>query len=142
MGTIGFWGLKKNGEVKMIHSYFDSYPSHLGKEVVSLIQNNLENLEKIFDKIILVKDIGNIGVGEKGFRLQDPADLLDEKIRERYFANSSNEFFERGILEYGYLIDLDALVLKLYKGKAMIAEIGFDKIKYRDVEQAFSAIEK
>ncbi len=115
MATNGFWGITKNGDEKMIYNHYDSYPDGLGEEVVFLIQNNLECLEEVFEKIILVKNIDNLDKDEAQFILISPKTLVSEKIREKYFSESAKIFFENGNLEYGYMIDLDKSVLKLSK---------------------------
>lgn len=142
MGTSGFWGIIKNGEEKMIFNQFDSYPEYLGKEVVCLIQNNLESLNDVFDKIIFVKNINSLDPSEAKFILIEPGILVSKDIKEKYFSVSAKNFFEHGGLEYGYMIDLDRSVLKLYKDSAIISEVNLDKIKYKDIAQAFRDFDK
>lgn len=138
MGTCGFWGIIKKGEEKMIFNSFDSYPEGLGKEVLCLIQNNLECLDKIFEKIIFVKNIDNLDEDEAEFILISPGALLDsDSIEEKYFSYSAKSLFENGKLEYGYMIDLDKSILKLYDRKTLVDEINLDEIKFKDIKKAF-----
>ena len=137
MGTRGFWGITKNGEEKMIYSHSDSYPEALGKDVVFLIQNNLENLATIFDKLILVKNIDNLDQSEARFILMGPTELANVEIEKKYLSESAMEAFEKGYLEYGYMIDLDKSVLKLYKEKNKLSEINLEKIKFKEVQKIF-----
>lgn len=137
MATSGFWGIIKNGEEKMIYNHFDSYPEGLGKDVVFLIQNNLECLSEVFEKIIFVKSINNLDSSEARFILISPTELVDEHIKKKYFCESAKEAFERNLLEYGYMIDLDTSLLKLYENNTKISDLKLEKIKFADVQKAF-----
>ena len=138
MGTRGFWGIVKDAEEKMIYNHYDSYPLHLGKNVVFAIQNGLENIEKVFDKIILVKNINNLSEEDSSFILGSPEDLAMYDLKEKYFAETARNFFDNdGWLEYGYMIDLDKGVLCLYEMREVIAEIELNNLKIQSVIDAF-----
>jgi hypothetical protein len=83
-GTSGFWGIVKKGKEKMIFSQFDSYPEGLGKDVVFLIQNNLESLDNIFDRIIIVNNIDDLDEDNEKCLLVSPDSLISDDIYDRF----------------------------------------------------------
>lgn len=142
MGTCGFWGLAKNEVEKRVFSPFDSYPSGLGKDVVFLVQNNYGNLEQVFEKIILVKNVNNLSQNEAQFIARKPDDFCVKTVDSKYFCESgmAADFSSYGWMEYGYIIDLTKNMLRLYKnGNTMVAELDLDVLKYRDVTKAFDS---
>jgi len=56
MGTRGLIGFRKNGIDKLTYNHFDSYPEYLGKKVLEFIVGYREDLDSIFDNIILVNE--------------------------------------------------------------------------------------
>ena len=57
MGTRGAVGFHKDGVDKITYNHFDSYPSGLGHDVITFIQDTpTDELNEIFDRIVLVKD--------------------------------------------------------------------------------------
>jgi len=55
MGTRGVYGFERDGVKKITYNHYDSYPSALGKDVVSFIKkHSVDDLNKIFDNIFLV----------------------------------------------------------------------------------------
>ena len=85
----------------------------------------------------MIKNIDNLDKDEAQFILINPKTLVLEKIQKKYFSESAKRYFENGSLEYGYMIDLDKSVLKLYKDKDLIAELPLNKIKYSYIAKAY-----
>ena len=57
MSTRGIWGFKLNNEYKVTYNHCDSYPSYLGVILKNQLTNySIEQLRKIFERIILVED--------------------------------------------------------------------------------------
>ena len=138
MGTSGFWGMTHKEIDKKVLVWHDAYPENLGKEVVSLIHNNLEDLGTIFNHIMLVKDMDNDHANGPGHILNTPDDVITtEKLEAKYFIDLAEQTFDTCDLEYGYMINLDSNELQLYKGDRLIAKIGLKNIKYKNLAAAF-----
>lgn len=61
MSTRGYYGIRKNGELKGTYNHWDSYPSGLGKDLVETInkikkEDRIKVLSDTFDYIELVDD--------------------------------------------------------------------------------------
>ena len=138
MGTSGFWGMTHNGIDKKVLVWHDAYPQNLGKEVVSLIHNNLEDLGIIFNHIMLVKDMDDDHENGPGQILNTPDDVITtEELEAKYFIDLAEQTFDTCDLEYGYMINLDTHELQLYKGDRLISKIGLKNIKYKNLAAVF-----
>lgn len=137
MGTRGAYGFIKNKEMKVSYNHFDSYLEGLGNNMVDFVKNtSKEQLNKIYDEIILVKE------NEKPNKKQNEEITkflekysLENCIKEENFGNKQRDWyyllrncqgepnlFKEGLrymtddkeflednlfCEYAYLIDLD-----------------------------------
>ena len=155
MSTRGAYGFYKNGVDKITYNHYDSYFSGLGEEIVNFCRNTtIEDMSKIFDKIILVKEddkptiedmenyvgFSNLKVGEQTLQdwyclLRDTQGNLEEYKKENVkHMIDSKEFLGNSLFcEYAYIINLDTNQLEIYTG--------FNKVptqnryaKYRDLE--------
>lgn len=155
MSTRGAYGFYKNGVDKITYNHYDSYFSGLGEEIVNFCRNTtIEDMNKIFDKIILVKEddkptiedmenyvgFSNLKVGEQTLQdwyclLRDTQGNLEEYKKENVKHMIDNKEFLGNSLfcEYAYIINLTTNKLEIYTG--------FNKrptknryAKYRDLE--------
>ncbi len=124
--TRGVWGIVKNGESKLIYNSSDSYPAGLGKDVIFTIQNGLDKLNEIFEKIIFIKSMNNLDSSEYKYVLRSPSDCVTDDLLEKYYAEKTYGNYE----EYGYLINLDEHKLILFKDNKMAGEIDFKSLNY------------
>ena len=124
--TRGFWGIIKNRVTKKFYCNSDSYPSGLGKDVIFAIQNGLDKLADVFEKIIFVKNINNLDSSEYGYLLGNPSGCLKIELLEKYFAENAEGF----VVEYGYLINLDEQKLILFRMGKIIADLDFKNLSY------------
>lgn len=145
MGTRGAILIAKDKKIKGFYNHYDSYPSGLGEEVISMIQKidkkkQWEQLKINVDKLKVVKEgtkpskelqerykkYSNLNVSERS--LEDWYCLLRELQGTKYIEeicagnvehmNDGGADFVKDSLfcEYAYLIDLDKMVLELYVG--------------------------
>lgn len=137
MSTRGAYGFIKNKEIKASYNHFDSYLEGLGVNMVDFIRTtNKEELNKIFDKIILVEqtdkpnkkqnkeitqflidyglenehDINHFGSGDRDwYYILSNCQGHPEffKYGLRYMTNDKDFLDDHLFCEYAYLIDLD-----------------------------------
>lgn len=80
MGTRGCYGFRKNGVDKLTYNHFDSYPDYLGEIMVKFCkETSLKELNEIFDKIILIDEMGK------------PTTEQIEECKEYYDGTVSNQ---------------------------------------------------
>ncbi|OHD19680.1 MAG: hypothetical protein A2086_01710 [Spirochaetes bacterium GWD1_27_9] len=137
MGTRGLWGFYKNGINKLTYNHFDSYPSYLGKTVVTFVKHtSIEELNQIFEKIILIDEFST-PTEEQIKECEKYSDLTpsDKRITDWYcllrdtqgnpdlyksdlrFMINSNDFITDSLFcEWAYIINLTDNVLEVYKG--------------------------
>ena len=118
---------------KVTYNHFDSYPSHLGNEIKDFIVNTSnEELNEIFDKIILVEgdskviettkeDILGIGINPKtewySYLRETQGRLEFFKKKDFKYMIDDQEFLKDGLFcEWGYVYNLDTEELEVYKG--------------------------
>lgn len=115
MSTRGAVGFKLDGEYKVVYNHGDSYPSFLGAKVV----NFCEEMEKRNLWEYLSHQVA--GIEECEDRLTHAEEginflwgTFEGSVRkfQQYLSFMSDGLF----CEYGYIIDLDELQLKFYRG--------------------------
>lgn len=153
MGTRGAYGFYKNGIDKITYNHFDSYFSGLGREIVDFVKkNNIEILNKIFDKIILVEENGkptksqiaecyryaNLSVGEQTFTdwyclLRETQGNLEYYKDDLKYMIDYKEFMGNSLFcEYAYIINLDTNMLEIYVGFQKEEQKGNRYNKYKE----------
>lgn len=142
MGTRGFVGFVADRKVSIVYNHYDSYPSHLGVNVLNWLNWLKElsefeavkilaaNLREVSDDIPPTPEqiealkqyyepnvAGNMGVQPNWYQALrntqgDPGAILASGLYE-----SAADFpYDSLFCEWGYLIDLDAMVLEVYRG--------------------------
>lgn len=137
MGTRGTYGLYKNGVSKLTYNHWDSYPSGLGKEMLSFARNTtVKELNEIFESLIMVDEKSNPTTVEKkrlmklGYSYEEGGRQLnwynilggtlgDLSVYEDglcYMIEYSNFIKESLYCEWGYIVNLDDETFEIYKG--------------------------
>lgn len=141
MGTRGAFGVRIDGQDKLMYNHFDSYPSGLGTEIVDYIQaglvkgGNIEQLKtwarnlKLIDKDIppTQEDIERLAeYTDLGVSGQSTSDwyCLTRKMQgdlqaclKAGYMLPANDFVNDSLFcEYAYIINLDDETLECYKG--------------------------
>ena len=154
MSTRGVYGLFKNGVDKVTYNHSDSYPSGLGNDIFNFIkETSIEELNKIFDKIILVQE-NDVPTIEQIINCQEYTDLTvsNQNITDFYcllrktqgnlgvykgnlkYMIDYKDFVGNGLnCEYAYIINLDENTLEFYIGKKNIPTNN-RFTKYRDLK--------
>lgn len=138
MGTRGIFGFRKDGIDKIAYNHCDSYLTELGRDMIRFIKRNpIQEINKIFDKIILLND--NEEIPEEQIEHLAYKNITAYEKGLTYMIDGS-EFFEDGLCcEWGYIINLDTNTLDVYKGR--VPERAFytykliDKIPLDDIEE-------
>lgn len=136
MGTRGLYGFRKNGVDKVTYNHWDSYPDGLGKQILRFINKYGMELNKIYDKIILV-DENSVPTEEQVTECQE---FIDTSVSEqstkdwycllyksfgnpesyaydlRYMINNISFIHDSLFCEYGYIINLDTNKLEIWRG--------------------------
>ncbi len=135
MSTRGYYGIRKNGELKGTYNHWDSYPSGLGKDLVETInkikkEDRIKVLSDTFDYIKLVDDdtpptkeqrdmclkantvdlhVGGCSLDEWYCLLRKTQGDLGFYInRVIPYMENGNDFVDDALYcEWGYIIDLD-----------------------------------
>ena len=136
MGTRGLIGFRRGGVDKLTYNHFDSYPEYLGEKVLQFIVQYREELDSIFDKIVLVnetdkptqeqievcKNYTNLGVStgscEDWYCLLRNAqgDLSCYANDLKYMIDSHDFILDSLFCEYAYILNLDTNVLEFWVG--------------------------
>jgi len=141
MGTRGLCGFVADGILKVTYNHSDSYPEGLGQNVLEWLRENKRSKKRILEimdqvKSLKVVDDGNLPTQEEIQKLlpysnmsvgnQQSNDwycLLREtqgnlaKILECGYILDSKDFAKDSLFcEWGYVVDLDRMVLEVYKG--------------------------
>lgn len=138
MGTRGFVGYKKNGEIKGWYNHYDSYISYLGKliqdkidlhgidRVVEYITNNIDFADnKPNDGDVFYENHRN--VWERDWGSDDPIILYD-----------GGDFYKDGLFcEYCYIFDLDKSSIFVYKGFGDNPDPEIPDWYYNDVDKKY-----
>lgn len=138
MGTRGIYGFYRNKIDKLTYKHFDSYFEGLGNQIVDFIKNtSVEEMNKIFDKTILVKETDNPTIEQiiecyKFANLEVSTRCISDfycLLREtqgnlavykdtnlRYMIDNKDFIKDSLFCEYGYIINLDSNELEIYIG--------------------------
>jgi len=137
MSTRGILGFRKDGKDRTTYNHGDSYPDYLGNKVVEFVKNNsIENLNKIFDRIILVDeykkptkkqieeckgwcdlDVSTRKASDWYCLLRKSQGNLDAYNRGLRYMIDYQSFIKSSLFcEYGYIINLDENVLEFWVG--------------------------
>lgn len=113
MSTNGAIGFYKNGVNKIAYNHWDSYPSELGNKIVNFIKSTtVEEMNEIFDKIILVDDNKKIYESLKNYQ----GDLSAYKNKITNMIDASPFMKDSLFCEWAYIINLDTSKLEVYRG--------------------------
>ena len=146
MGTRGICGFKYKNKYYCSYVQFDTYPSGLGTEIVSLCEkinneNGWDKLKESVSKLRLV-EAGDIVVQAKERKkysafIENPNDLKEKEmswywlLRKAQGVDGLEAIYKKGLdviidsftfladslfCEYAYIIDLDTNRLRFYKG--------------------------
>jgi hypothetical protein len=136
MGTRGAIGFIQDGVEKVTYNHYDSYPSHLGKEMLEFcIGLKMSNLKKAVKQIVLVGDkeptaeqitecrkFTNRDVSEKSTDdwyclLRETQGNLKPYLNGLKYMIDNKDFLHDALFcEYAYLINLDTGKLEFYTG--------------------------
>jgi hypothetical protein len=137
MGTRGAIGFRINNEDKIQYNHFDSYPSYLGLEILTYLQqSNFSDIKKVAERIILVneedtpsieqikecKPWTTLNIEEQNNAdwyclLQDTQGSLQSFSEGLKYMNNSKYFLLNSLsCEYAYIINVDDQVLEYYCG--------------------------
>ena len=137
MGTRGLYGFRKNGIDKLTYNHWGSYPEGLGKDIVQFCkETSLEEMNKIFDRIILVKkdsrpstqqikecikyfneDVSTGSIYDWYCLLRETQGNLNVyKNGLRYMIDNADFIKDSLFCEYAYIINLDTNSLEFWKG--------------------------
>lgn len=155
MSTSGAYGFIKNGVEKIGYNQYDSYIDDLGIKIVKFInETTKEEMEQIFDKIILVDDkndatdeqnmecekwFASFTHGEKNY-WYDLLMLMEGNLRlykegVLHMLNAKSRY-----VDYKYIINLDNNEFEIYKNdletkaEKLIAVYQLDKVTERDIK--------
>jgi len=156
MSTRGIIGIRIDSEDKLAYNHSDSYPEHLGTDIVKFCVEKTEAIDwlKIRKLARGLKDVPEVETAEEKRRkhfqysakMTDTAEEALEKIRmlveegnnilhkilNRGTYEKSNGFITDSLYcQYGYIVNLDSMTLELYKGEQMAPH---QKGRYADNE--------
>lgn len=162
MGTRGTYGFRHNGKEYLFYNHFDSYFTGLGINVINVIKSiDVETMRRAVDNHVRVKSDAKATDEEYKELLALEIPMLDDKEAKmyaddpkswyvllrsiqyemKYFADGTvrfwqiaNDFIDDGLFcEWGYIIDLDAERLEIYRyGRNKAGMMTFDFIKEHD----------
>lgn len=137
MSTRGFIGLVHNGQTTITYNHSDSYPTWLGCKVAKFIQGaDLERIAALLPGLVQVDEIDkpspeqladlkargfwqDVSTGDDWYAALRSAqgDIL-AYLEAGYIPSMSPEVIQKSdiFIEWGYLIDLDERVLRIYSG--------------------------
>jgi hypothetical protein len=136
MGTRGSIGFHKAGVDKITYNHWDSYPSGLGNVMKEFfMQTSKEQIEAIFNKIILIDDNTpiteedrkkwaqffnkDVSTGEDWYSLlrETQGNLAAYRDTDLPFMIDNKDFMKDSLFcEWAYIYNLDEGVLEVYKG--------------------------
>jgi len=162
VGTRGTYGFRHNGREYLFYNHFDSYFTGLGINVINVIKSiDVETMRRAVDNHVRVKSDDKATDEEYKELLAAGIPMLDDReaqmyaddpeswyvlLREiqyevKYFASGlvrfwplSNDFINDTLFcEWGYIIDLDAERLEIYRnGRHLAGMMTFYFIKEHD----------
>jgi hypothetical protein len=133
MGTRGFWGFIHNGVERITYNHFDSYPSALGEDLLAWareadwnkVREQVKNLTIVDESSTPNEDERlkfagtheNVSSGDDWYSYLrgnqgDPQKTLDSG----YMIDSHDFPLDSLFAEWGYIFDLDAETLDVYRG--------------------------
>lgn len=146
MGTRGTTGFRLNGQDKVAYQQFDSYPDGVGKQVVEDLKELLPDLLGLKEKVKAARVVTNQTppTPEDIEKLRAVTDLEVSNqstndwyclVRQTqgmpklildcgYILDSASFMHESLFCEFGYIINLDDLVLEFYKGFQQSVGVG------------------
>ena len=138
MGTRGTLGFRVNGVDKLTYNHYDSYPDWLGKDVVEwcrtkkgqwdAVKARATALEDVSDRKPTMADVerlsqyANLGVScgdpyqEWYVLLRETQGELDAILDAAVFESQAGFITDSRFCEYGYIVNLDDMVLEFYEG--------------------------
>lgn len=141
IGTHGVYGFHRDDISKITYNHYDSYPEHLGKNIIDFcLEATIDEMNKIFDQIVMVQDTenpqdqptpeqikecmkyfdGNVSTGQPtewyALLRNSQGDLNAYKRGLRYMIDSSDFIKDSLFCEWGYIINLSTNMLEVYKG--------------------------
>jgi len=161
MGTRGFIGLTIEGKTIATYNHYDSYPSHLGVQVGTFVQDaDLAKLPGQIKKLRIVDEQdkptkaqrgklerldvlpANVSTGTDWYSaLRDLQGDLAGYLRVGYFPASEGILEGGWGAEWGYIVNLDSRTLLVYKCRwnevpSVVDRLSFDTLLSNDFELA------
>jgi hypothetical protein len=127
-------GFAHDGQLKAAYNHFDSYPSWLGKRVLQwLATADLEEAVGKFDRLESVTEevpataeqisrykeitgIEDVKTSDWYWLLRDAQGEPQEMLNSGFFVDASDFALDSLFCEWGYVVDLDAKQVEVYKG--------------------------
>lgn len=136
MGTRGLYGFRKNGVDKLTYNHYDSYPNVLGESVLCFISKFKNELNKIYDNIIMVDETttpteeqikecekyADLDVSEQSLTdwycllRNAQGDLMSLGEGLKYMIDNHDFILDSLFCEFAYIINLDTNKLEYYLG--------------------------
>jgi hypothetical protein len=138
MSTNGAVGFRLNNEDKISYNHCDSYPDGLGVDVVEFILKNIDNIEKLKQKVSKIKLVqktdtptekiikklekySNFTVGDLSRYdwyglLREAQGDLNAYCKGGYMLDNKDFIKDSLFCEYAYVVNLDENVLECYLG--------------------------
>ena len=116
MSTRGVYGFFSGGRNKILYNHQDSYPDNLGRKIFGFVRDHTDKeLKNLCDSIKVIEDMNG----------PPPTDAGDPVYWELGVPNEGLLFIENSEIflgdslncEWAYVINLDAGVLEIYKGR-------------------------
>ncbi len=122
MGTRGFVGFKKDGEIKGWYNHYDSYPSYMGRLVVEQLSSMTpEKRIHFFENVLKIHP-----VDDKDSYYANHKKVMDHPWNEMesFDLQSGDQFYKDGLFcEYAYIYNLNTHELELYSGFCKSADV-------------------
>jgi hypothetical protein len=147
VGTRGTTGFIIDGTRKSGYQQYDSYPSAVGKDVLTFARtlgdsdHELLRVKELARKLKIVPEDGkptvkqaatlaqytdsNVSTGNDWYATLRNTQGKPDLILESGYITGNNSFNEE---EYDYVLDLDHLTLIVYSGHHKLTAIGFDEL--------------
>lgn len=159
MSTRGYYGIKKNGELKGTYNHYDSYASGLGVDLIRTInkidkKDRLKVLSETFDYIEIINEksiptkeqkeicqkanVVNLNVGERSLDdwyclLRETQGDLSVYINKKVPYMICGNYFINDTLfcEWAYIINLDTNKLEVIYGWPNRTNVEFDLLNLK-----------
>jgi len=129
MGTRGFVGFKKDGEIKGWYNHYDSYPEHLGRVVIEQLHSMTpEKRIEFFGKVVNIHEPDEKdSFYQNHKKMSYDTDKNPWNAIEKIDLQSGGTFYKDGLFcEYAYIYNLDTQLLECYKGFGEIPDEGHE----------------